>query len=666
MKKNTICLEAARERNRLKIGVCRPDEVIWHYEELPAPMGQIDARCVSLAEALNNASRKGFGGSREFEGLRSEGRMLCDELLTRDLKEKLRNADAEYLILKLDDRLVHIPWELICIDHEFLCQRFNMGRLVSTRQKIGENTPRSLKKPLNIWILANPGGDLAVAASEGLRIFQDMARMNEDEDVVSPSLDAEITPDEIRVRMTNYDMVHFAGHADYKTRQDPNGLGQSGWRLAGGDFTVHDIDKMAGSAAMPAFVFSNACQSARTEEWEWKGTAGEGSFGLANAFLRAGVKHYLGTFWEIMDEPGGQFAHEFYDLLSTGMPVGKAVREARRNLMEKHGPDTCWASYILYGDPRVSYFGGNETLGKTETPLEPSITRTRATRGTFFNYSLNTAKLKEVWHWTAAILVIITLTVGILAGVYHMKGGEQHRQIEIRRILMAQAEKRQKKTEALFGELIRTAPLSYPSTDGGPLTLAMIFDSRASLSDRKKENLAAFAIQSQLIAHSRFKVLERKSFDVVLQELIWEGPAELNLLMPKLLLFLEVHEDEEGSLLLMRLVDKTTGVVIDNLFETLADDMPVFAQKTQLADDLLKILAAHYPLIGEISEINGEEIRLNVGDDAGVKMGQWFKVVGKSVFLKVVSVEMETCVVKIAKGRSSRLEKGCRVEAISL
>lgn len=486
MKNNTIYLEAAREKNRLKIGIHTSRDVIWHYEDLPAPMDKIEKTSVSMAEALNNASRKGCGGLQEFEKLKAVGQMLCDELLPLDIKEKLRKSEAEYLVLKLDDGLVHIPWELLCVDDKFLCQRFSMGRLVKTRQKIAESNERPLTKPLNMWILANPRGDLDIAGSEGLRLFQTMARLNQEEDMIDPCLDAEITPDEVKERIKSYDVVHFAGHAEYSSKSDQSGPGQSGWKLADGNFTVSDIDKMASSSAMPALVFSNACQSARTDAWERREKTDEGSFGLANAFLRSGVKHYLGAFWEIMDEPSSHFAHEFYGLLSNGTPMGKAVREARTNLIDKYGPDTCWASYILYGDPRISYFAENEAPRKQSAP-EPAITRATATRGTLFNYTLNTAKLKEMQTWLTVFLTVIILVSGIIAGNYFIQGFSLNQKIRIQELLTNQAEKKQKRTEALFRELTKITNLPAEQQNAKVLTMAMIFDSQLSVSNKKKK-----------------------------------------------------------------------------------------------------------------------------------------------------------------------------------
>ena len=91
---------------------------------------------------------------------------------------------------------------------------------------------------------------------------------------------------------------------------------------------------------MPALIFSNACQSARTEEWTLREYFQEEIFGLANAFVLAGVKHYIGTFWEILDEPSSKFALEFYKNLISGMTIGEAIRKARLTLIKQYGEET--------------------------------------------------------------------------------------------------------------------------------------------------------------------------------------------------------------------------------------------------------------------------------------------------------------------------------------
>jgi len=93
-----------------------------------------------------------------------------------------------------------------------------------------------------------------------------------------------VTPEFIKEKIRNFDIVHFAGHADYD-RQNPE---ESGWRLSRGNLKVQHIKKMAGTASMPALIFSNACQSARTEMRPLTEHFQEEIFGVASAFCLPG------------------------------------------------------------------------------------------------------------------------------------------------------------------------------------------------------------------------------------------------------------------------------------------------------------------------------------------------------------------------------------------
>ncbi len=50
----------------------------------------------------------------------------------------------------------------------------------------------------------------------------------------------------------------------------------------------------------------------------------------------------------------------------------------------------------------------------------------------------------------------------------------------------------------------------------------------------------------------------------------------------------------------------------------------VIAQGEKLSKELINYLNEHYPLRCRISEVTDKEIRLNIGDDEGVKVGQRF------------------------------------------
>jgi class 3 adenylate cyclase/tetratricopeptide (TPR) repeat protein len=353
-KMRAVHLEITREGDRLKIGAYEradgEESTLRHYEELSVSMEAVDRRCLELVETLNKANRRGLVSREVLVKVREIGQVLHDELFTVQVKEALKNTRAEYLILNIDDHLVHIPWELLCDGRDFLCQRFNMGRLVKTRQNLQARHIRKTGIPLKMLILADPKSDLKGAYAEGTRIRDFMDQRKE---AVNVTLRADkITRDSVMEKMGNFDLVHFAGHADYHAASPE----ESGLRLSDGALTTRDIVKMAESAAMPALIFSNACQSARTEAWALGDQYHVEIFGLANAFLLAGVKHYVGTFWEILDRPSSQFALEFYRELLAGRSVGEAVRNARSALIRQYGEETIvWASYVLYGDPMSSY-----------------------------------------------------------------------------------------------------------------------------------------------------------------------------------------------------------------------------------------------------------------------------------------------------------------------
>jgi len=374
---SVLHIDITRLQDTLKISayeqIAGEESTIRNYEEMPAPMDKIGGQCREMVEALNRANSRGRITSDVLGKLRDVGRVLSDDLFPPAVKDKINGAKAEHLILNLDDQLVQIPWELLNDGHQFLCQRFGMGRLVRTRQSlVGGGGTRMLAEPLRMLILSDPRGDLAGAYSEGTQIRDDI---DAESHLVNVSLrSGDISPDYIREKIRNFDLVHFAGHSDY-SRENPSA---SGWRLTTGHLTAQDIMKMAGTSVMPALIFSNACQSARTEEWDLQEHFQEEIFGLANAFILAGVKHYIGTFWEILDEPSRSFAVTFYRQLLAGQSIGRSIRQGRLALIQEYGEETIvWASYLLYGDPAYSYIDeiskpeGEDITGGTEHAAAP-------------------------------------------------------------------------------------------------------------------------------------------------------------------------------------------------------------------------------------------------------------------------------------------------------
>jgi len=431
---SVLQLEVTRDDDRLKISAFEqePGEIntVRQYEEIPIPVEKIDNRCREIVDTLNACNRDTCADRDLISQLRKMGQTFRDELLTKNIKNTFKASEAEHLTISLDDQLVQIPWELLHDGKQFLCQRFSMGRLVKTRQTMAGARSRKLERPLKALILADPEENLESARREGMEI-RDF--MNQRQETISAVFRTEdINTDLLGSKLKNFDIVHFAGHSAYN-RDDP---AESGWRLSDGVLKAGEFMKMSQSGIMPVLVFSNACQSARTEEWTLKTHFHDEIFGLANALILSGVKHYLGTLWEILDEPGRTFALQFYKHLFAGLTVGEAMRRARLALINTYGEESLvWASYLLYGDPTFNYMDQLKKNGvRTEIDYnqeEPETAQAEEMR--IRNQNIAAVSQQQppqkrspfIWAGAAVAAVIVILLIAFFSGVFKPDTSQQ-------------------------------------------------------------------------------------------------------------------------------------------------------------------------------------------------------------------------------------------------
>lgn len=348
----TLVLEIFSHSDRLKMSIFEKETLtttLRHYFESFITQSEINQLSTEITTLLNKANRKGFLGSGLTEELKKTSQLLYDELLPKQIKAKLAKIASANLILSIDEQLVMIPWELLYDGESFLSLKFNLGRSIRTSQTELEPNYRGSSVVTKMLILSNPLGDLEFAHKEGIAIRNQLDRKRDRIHVDLKSFD--IDTSYVKKNLRDYDLVHFAGHCDYN-QQDPS---QSGWFLKDAKFTARDILSLAQSTPMPNMIFSNACQSADMVKGLIESE--EKIYGLANAFLLAGVRHYIGTFWKIPDEMSLVFAEEFYLRIIEGQSVGQAIRCARLGLIKRYGMDSIiWASYLLYGDPTLTLF----------------------------------------------------------------------------------------------------------------------------------------------------------------------------------------------------------------------------------------------------------------------------------------------------------------------
>lgn len=235
--------------------------------------------------------------------------------------------------------------------NEFLCLKFNLGRLISSQHEESQPRYRSITVKPRMLILANPTGDLKSSYLEGINIRNQLDKVRDKicVDFKSTSVDTLYVKKSLR----EYDIVHFAGHCECEADQPQ----ETGWLLEDGRFTTRDILTMGADSLLPSLVFSNACQSARINKEGIEEDYQEKTYSLASAFIFSGVRHYIGSIRKIEDPVSFTFAREFYAHLVRGCPVGESIRLSRLRLVKDYGAGACfWASYILYGDPDFIIF----------------------------------------------------------------------------------------------------------------------------------------------------------------------------------------------------------------------------------------------------------------------------------------------------------------------
>ena len=306
-------------------------------------LGDLAAEMARLATPAPTRTLRGDAPAAIVLELQRTGGLIFSHLLTEPARRRLRAAAGGDLYLRLDERLLHVPWEL-CHDGEtFLATKFRVGRQVITDQAVPEAEPSPSRARLRVLLVADPTETLPRASAEAEHLCGLLDDLPGVEVTLLGGRGVRRIP--LLAALQQHDVVHFAGHSVY----DPVAPSQSGWRLDQGLLTAGELSKVRPA---PLLVFSNSCEAGATAEWEG-GYRYEGhAFGIGSAFLLAGVRSYVGTFWVIHDTESVLFATACYRGLAGGLSIGEALRRARHAVIAERGwHGLTWASYLLYGDP---------------------------------------------------------------------------------------------------------------------------------------------------------------------------------------------------------------------------------------------------------------------------------------------------------------------------
>jgi serine/threonine protein kinase len=302
------------------------------------------------------ASFKSTLGSGSLENLKDAGEILWAGLMIPELSKALISLEnGQDLELTVSENLMEIPFELMNDGGQFLGERFRIGRQVD-QMEFWNSLTRELKHPLKILLISNPEGapDLQHAQKESDAVDAILTQAG-----FQVSRKTDRPKDWLRTEIFSNDLLLFIGHST-----------SGGWSFNDGQLTYEDIRDLTNfQRTFPAGIIANSCSSATGRAWRRQSNS------LCSAFLRSGVRFFVGTFWDIPDRPAGAFSQVFFSQLVQGKSLGAAMREAREQLIKEYGnQELIWASYVLYGSPELTLVNTPPPVPVVAAPvLQPDV-----------------------------------------------------------------------------------------------------------------------------------------------------------------------------------------------------------------------------------------------------------------------------------------------------
>jgi CHAT domain-containing protein len=156
-----------------------------------------------------------------------------------------------------------------------------------------------------------------------------------------------------------FHLLHLACHGSFG---GPAAADASAVLLEDGVFTTAELSpRLACGLRGPSpLIFFNTCQSGRLGF----SLTRLGSWGAR--LVQLGCGGFVGSLWPVTDRAALAFAIAFYQLLSTGVPIGEAVLQAKLQVRRLHPGDPTWLAYCCFADP----------MARVTIPCTPPISHT--------------------------------------------------------------------------------------------------------------------------------------------------------------------------------------------------------------------------------------------------------------------------------------------------
>ncbi len=336
----------------------------------------------------SRASRHGRPSARTIEAWQPVvpleiGRLLSKALFAGEIGERFRAAQEMAsvqkdtrcgVILQLDPtvpelaRLLALPWELLLDpeDGEFLLpdRRWPLLRSLDVRWSHAPLPPST--DSLRLLILtAQPSGLPRLAADEEIRKIQEACHPG---DRIQVEVLQQATPEALRPRLEDADLLHFIGHgsADPLTGEGSLALedGQGGRR----DLGAKELARICRDLHRLRLITLNACDTALVTGED----VGLNPFaGVATALIQQGIPAVIAMQWTLSDPAGIRFGEALYRSLATKGDLLEAVEAGRHAIHIAEKGSLEWATPVLYLHNQAEVLLIGERVPETTTGQPP-------------------------------------------------------------------------------------------------------------------------------------------------------------------------------------------------------------------------------------------------------------------------------------------------------
>ena len=401
-----------RERDAYRFGAITENASIPEREVVVDP---------ALISEINDLVVTEPRNSRQLE----YGQLLAKLLIPRELNSEFHGDRP--LVMLLDATTARVHWELAARSdlepsaaadgapdrNTQLRHFFGIGegftRQLRTTFAPPPEAPPPARRVLRVLVVADPAADapLPGAQQEGeavARLFESYNARSGSRHGNRVQVTALIGPSqatrvrvlkELLVSKPGYDVLHFAGHCFFD-EQEPS---RSGWIFShGARLSADELNRID---RVPAFVFSNACESGITPDRSAGRSAGMAP-SFAESFFGRGVSNFVCTAWPVDDVAAREFATCLYSNLlglheapppGAGNGAGprdggsvppppppalepvymfQAMREARRAIAGTLRGACTWGAYQHYGNPYFRFFSRSDASEADAPPHQES------------------------------------------------------------------------------------------------------------------------------------------------------------------------------------------------------------------------------------------------------------------------------------------------------